>query len=54
MCCRHRYPGLGLIMLGLIIVAAGAARHFAGGCCPARLECHMADVCAKSAQSVQK
>ena len=52
--CYPRYPGLGLVVLGLVFLAAGAWHAFGGGCHRAEFEKHVAEVCVKAAGQVQK
>jgi len=54
MCCHHHRPGVGLIVLGLIIGAFGAYHHFHAGCQRAEFERHIAEVCVKAAAEMQK
>lgn len=55
MCHCHRYPGVGLIVLGVFVLAAGISHAFGGGCCHrAQFEQHVAEVCVKAAAQVQK
>lgn len=54
MCCHHRHSGIGLIVVGLIVVACGALHHFHGDCRRAEFERHVAEVCVKAAAQVQK
>lgn len=63
MCC-HRYRGIGLFIAGFLICAGSFACHFYG--CGvhgrgfhsyghrAQMEQHIAEVCVKAAQQVQK
>lgn len=54
MCHCHRYPGVGLIVLGLIVGTLGAIHYFHGGCRRAQFEQHVAEVCVKAAEQVHK
>jgi hypothetical protein len=54
MCCHHRYPGVGMVVLGLIIGTLGAIHHFGGCCQHARFEQHVAEVCVKAAEQVHR
>lgn len=57
MCCCHRFPGMGLIVLGLVFLAAGVYHTFGTGCHRAHrahFEQHVAEVCVKAAAQVQK
>lgn len=57
MCCCHRFPGVGLIILGLVVLAAGVCHTFGAGCHHAhraQFEQHVAEVCVKAAAQVQK
>lgn len=54
MYCCHRVPGLGLILLGLLIGTAGIIHTYHGGCHRAQFEQHVAEVCLKAAGQMQK
>lgn len=50
----HRVPGLGLILLGLLIGTAGIVHTYHAGSHRAQFEQHVAEVCIKAANQVQK
>jgi hypothetical protein len=57
MCHCRRLPGIGLIALGLVVLAAGVCHTFGAGCRRAhraQFEQHVAEVCVKAAAQVQK
>ncbi len=50
----HPYPGLGWVVLGLLVTVLGVVHHFCPSSHHARFEQHVAKVCVQAAKEVQK